>query len=188
MLAPTKAHSFCTNQFHKSHHLRITKFDFWLILKRFKIMEVGNCMPKKNGSKILLKRGFLKPKKKTKDEKFRDLELFKNIYKKGLRKFIFKVGEWEKKDDKRLFSCMPKVSPEKNDAGRDVGYYLSNLVFHILLSSFPSRAVNCATWDPNPPIDPSSTVIKKAWFSQSSLINWMSRVLSPRVSGGPRCC
>ena len=40
------------------------KFDFWLILKRFKIMEVGNCMPKKNGSKILLKRGFLKPKKK----------------------------------------------------------------------------------------------------------------------------
>ena len=34
--APTKARLFCTNQFHKSHHLRITKNDFWLILKHFK--------------------------------------------------------------------------------------------------------------------------------------------------------
>ena len=52
----------------------------------------------------------------------------------------------------------------------------------ILPSSFPSRAMNCATWDPNPPTEPSSTVIKKAWFSQSSLTSWMSRGLQNLAS------
>lgn len=60
--------------------------------------------------------------------------------------------------------------------------YVTKNVTLVLPSSFPSSAMNCATWDPNPPIEPSSTVIRNAWFSQSCLISLMSRGLQNLAS------
>ncbi len=49
-------------------------------------------------------------------------------------------------------------------------------------SRSPSRAMNCATWEPNPPIEPSSTVINTWWFLASWRIRLWSRGLQNRAS------
>ena len=68
------------------------------ILKRFKIMKNSKVARRKeNGGQIWLKNGFLEPKrKKTKDEKIKEMKLFeknriwKIICKLEFRKIIFK--------------------------------------------------------------------------------------------------
>ena len=71
------------------------------------------------------------------------------------------------------------LSPQEDEL---IIIYVTKNVTWILPSSFPSSAMNCATWDPNPPTEPSSTVIRNAWFSHSCLISLMSRGLQNLAS------